>query len=365
MDKRYQVFVSSTYEDLRLERQEVMHALLELDCMPAGMELFPAASEDQWSLIRKVIDESDYYLVVSAGRYGSLGPQGQSYTEMEYRYAITTGKPVLAFLHKDPMTLAAGVVEATDGGKAKLATFRQLLQQKVCKYWSTPADLGSVVSRSLVRLTRTTPGVGWIRADQAVDAVAAGEILRLRKTIDDLELKLREARLAAPTGTDRLAQAEDEYSVDFTFEVDDPEGEEWTWNASTKVSWDDILYDIGPLLINESKDVAIKRALAQMVQNRSAEERESDTSLTGYNGARAFTVSDHDYATIMIQLRALGMIAKSTKQRSVKDTATYWTLTPYGDQYLTTLRAILRTPPQTIAVLGPEAGSKAAQPEIT
>jgi len=40
MDKRYQVFVSSTYEDLKEERQEVMHALLELDCIPAGMGYF-------------------------------------------------------------------------------------------------------------------------------------------------------------------------------------------------------------------------------------------------------------------------------------------------------------------------------------
>ncbi len=41
LDKRYQVFVSSTFSDLEEERQEVMQALLELDCMPAGMELFP------------------------------------------------------------------------------------------------------------------------------------------------------------------------------------------------------------------------------------------------------------------------------------------------------------------------------------
>lgn len=58
MDKRYQVFVSSTYADLQDERQEVMQALLELDCIPAGMELFPAANEDQWTLIKKVIDDS-------------------------------------------------------------------------------------------------------------------------------------------------------------------------------------------------------------------------------------------------------------------------------------------------------------------
>ena len=60
-DKRYQVFVSSTYDDLQDERKEVMQALLELDCIPAGMELFPASSEDQWSLIKRVIDDCDYY----------------------------------------------------------------------------------------------------------------------------------------------------------------------------------------------------------------------------------------------------------------------------------------------------------------
>ena len=83
MDKRYQVFVSSTYADLREERQEVIQALLELDCIPAGMELFPAADDDQWTLIRKVIDDCDYYIVILAGRYGSLGPGGKSYTQIE------------------------------------------------------------------------------------------------------------------------------------------------------------------------------------------------------------------------------------------------------------------------------------------
>ena len=78
VNKKYQVFVSSTYVDLVPERQEIMNALLELDCIPAGMELFPAADEDQWSLIKGVIDECDYYIVVIGGRYGSLGPDGIS-----------------------------------------------------------------------------------------------------------------------------------------------------------------------------------------------------------------------------------------------------------------------------------------------
>lgn len=102
MDKRYQVFVSSTYDDLRVERQRVMQALLEMRCIPAGMELFPAADDDQWTLIKEVIEECDYYIVIVAARYGSTDSHGMSYTEKEYRYALEQGKPVLGFLHADP-----------------------------------------------------------------------------------------------------------------------------------------------------------------------------------------------------------------------------------------------------------------------
>ena len=60
------------------ERREIMQALLELECIPAGMELFPAANEDQWTLIKEVINNCDYYIVVIGGLYGSLGPAGRA-----------------------------------------------------------------------------------------------------------------------------------------------------------------------------------------------------------------------------------------------------------------------------------------------
>jgi hypothetical protein len=339
MDRRYQVFVSSTYEDLREERQEVMHALLELDCMPSGMELFPAANEDQWTLIKKVIAECDYYLVISAGRYGSLGPGGQSYTEMEYRHALELGKPVIAFLHKNPLQLLASAVEQTDAGKERLKTFRTLLQSKMCKYWETPAELGSVVSRSLVRLTKTTPAVGWIRADDATEALAAPEVLRLRKRIEELEGSLQQARTSAPPGTEKLASGEQEYQLDFIFETTDAKFKSWTWTWSVNVSWDDIFYDVGPLMLSEASDVQLRLALNSTVRDRTEKAREKDKRLKDQT-AGSFKISDHDFQTIKIQLRALGLISRSVRPRSIKDTATYWTLTPYGDQVLTTLRAI-------------------------
>lgn len=48
MEKRYQVFISSTFSDLMDERSKVMRTIMSLDCIPAGMELFPAMDEDQF-----------------------------------------------------------------------------------------------------------------------------------------------------------------------------------------------------------------------------------------------------------------------------------------------------------------------------
>lgn len=42
---KYQVFVSSTYVDLIEERKEITQAILEANCIPAGMELFPASNK--------------------------------------------------------------------------------------------------------------------------------------------------------------------------------------------------------------------------------------------------------------------------------------------------------------------------------
>ncbi|TYQ14661.1 UNVERIFIED_CONTAM: uncharacterized protein DUF4062 [Acetivibrio alkalicellulosi] len=187
MDKRYQVFVSSTYRDLQEERQEVMHALLELDCIPSGMELFPAANDDQWSLIKRVIDDSDYYILILGGRYGSIGKEGISYTEMEYRYALETNKPIISFLHKSPGDILANKTEQTTEGKEGLEEFRKLVQRKVCKYWTTPAELGSVVSRSLIQLIKHYPSKGWVKADIANNVELATEIISLRKRIKELE----------------------------------------------------------------------------------------------------------------------------------------------------------------------------------
>jgi hypothetical protein len=343
MDKRYQVFVSSTYKDLQEERQEIMHALLELDCIPSGMELFPAANEDQWTLIQGVIDDCDYYLVILGGRYGSVGTDGLSYTEKEYRYAVEKGKPVMAFLHKEPGELPANRTEQDPNLREKLKEFRSLVQQRMCKYWTSPADLGSVVSRSLVRMIKTHPSVGWIRGDRVSDATAATELLKLRNRIEQLETQLAEVSHQAPPGSEFFAQGDEVQTFSFSYMMAPSHrhlrfGEKITDNIS--LSWNEVFSSVAPILIHEASEEIFKEKLDKLIEKKIEEKNNSHKSKEFDVGI--YKLDSDDFQTIKIQLIALGLITKSVKNRSIKDISTYWTLTPYGDTHMMKLRAIRR-----------------------
>lgn len=342
MEKRYQVFVSSTFRDLEAERQEVMHALLELDCIPSGMELFPAANETQWNLIKKVIDDCDYYVLILGGRYGSIGPEGISYTEMEYRYALATGKPTIAFLHRSPGKIIAENSETSQEGKEKLQAFRESVEKKLCKHWESPQELGSVVSRSLIQLIKSTPAVGWVRANELADREATMELLQLRRRVEELQAELSRARVSAPKGSEDLAQGDEDHLVRYSFAATAPgEYSSSTWSGSFTSTWNELFATIAPLMIHEATEEAMKNALDALAEANNIERLKENTKLTDYS-LRRFRISHDDFQTIKVQLRALGLIAKNDKTRSVKDTGTYWTLTPYGDEVMTQLRAIRR-----------------------
>ncbi|URJ45162.1 DUF4062 domain-containing protein [Paenibacillus polymyxa] len=342
MEKRYQVFVSSTYQDLQEERKEIMQALLELDCIPSGMELFPATNDDQWTLIKNVIDDSDYYIVVLGGRYGSIGPQGISYTEMEYRYALEKEKPIIAFIHKNPQELPSNRTEQEREGREKLEAFKSLTQEKLVRYWTTPSDLGSVVSRSLIKLIKSNPAVGWVRADKVLSEETSQEMLKMRKRIDELEKELEQANSRSPQGTEHLAQGEDLFEVSFwVITRKSYHDDEKLHEGSVKMTWNDILYQIGPQLIDLSSEETIKASLDDYILTTQFSELKELDEFRNTEIVR-LEVDGDSFQTIKIQLKALGLIEKSLRNRSVKDSNTYWTLTTYGDLILTKLRAVTK-----------------------
>lgn len=161
LKKRYQVFVSSTYLDLKEERQQVLKTLLLADCIPAGMELFPCSDADLLSLIYGVVDECDFYIVLVGARYGSTTSAGISYTEAEYDYASRSGKPILAFLHAAPNALATEDAERAE----KLRAFRERIQREHAPaYWNDAAELPALILQAIQRQKDEHPAGGWVRA---------------------------------------------------------------------------------------------------------------------------------------------------------------------------------------------------------
>lgn len=187
MDKRYQIFISSTFSDLKEERNKVMQTIMSLDRIPAGMELFPAMDEEQFEFIKRVIDDCDYYLLIVGARYGSMDDNGVSYTEKEYDYAKEKGIPVIAFLHKDISSIPLGKTDTDAVLKQKLENFRKKVETgKLVKYWDNADELNALVAISLPKTIKMFPRTGWVRANLQTNAESLQEINQLQKELSEL-----------------------------------------------------------------------------------------------------------------------------------------------------------------------------------
>jgi hypothetical protein len=170
--KRFQVFVSSTFEDLKDERGIVVENILKLEHIPAGMELFSASNDEQFKYIERVIDESDYYVLIIGNRYGSVDSDGTSYTEKEYDYAVSKGIPILAFLHSDPESLPSKKSEHDPEKRMRLNQFRKdVACKRMVSFWKSADQLSSEVMAALARAFRIHPRPGWERATNEKNGV--------------------------------------------------------------------------------------------------------------------------------------------------------------------------------------------------
>lgn len=339
MEKIYQVFVSSTFEDLQEERKEVMQALLELDCMPAGMELFPASNDDQWTLIKRVIDTCDYYLLIIGGRYGSVNEKGISYTQMEFEYAREIGKPIISFLPQNPETIPAGKSEKDSEKQQKLEAFKNLAKRKLIKYWENPEQLGSIVSRSMIKLIKDFPAEGWVKANGAVDETSVKEIARLQKENAELVQRLNEISTEAPKGTEVFAQGNDQVEIKFYFTAEEKRCyQSYSCEDEEFYTWNELFACVAPQMIDECTDGVFEISLSKYIQDHSNWKEKSEFSKL--KNAQDFEISQESFNMIKVQFRALGLITSGEKKRSKSDKQTYWKLTPYGDYVMTQLLAI-------------------------
>ncbi len=175
--RKFSIFISSTYEDLKEERQALVGVALENNFIPVGMEQFHAAPTSQWNVIVKMIDECDFYLLVIGGRYGSIDEEtGISYTEKEYNYAKTKGLPVLVLIKE----LSAITESEKDTGDdkydkmQKLDEFREMVKddKNTVDFFTDINKLKYVASQTFRdAINYANDNAGWVRYRDIVDII--------------------------------------------------------------------------------------------------------------------------------------------------------------------------------------------------
>lgn len=182
MQKKYQIFVSSTFTDLADERQDTIRSILDLGHIPAGMEIFPAADSEQFEYIKKVIDECDYYILIIGARYGSVDDAGVSFTEREFEYARSRGIPTLVFPHGDVGSIANSRSDYDPQRIERLNAFRtRATTGRLVQFWRARSELKTKVLVSLAKAFDESPGAGWVRAKRSTETIEPSTISSIEK----------------------------------------------------------------------------------------------------------------------------------------------------------------------------------------
>lgn len=318
MKIKYQIFVSSTYVDLKEERDLVIKAILEMGHIPVGMEMFSAGDEEQWKLIQKQIDDCDYYVVIVAHRYGSMdGKVG--YTEKEYDYAIAKEIPALGFLINHDAEWGANKFETEAEKIKRLTDFKSKIKRKLISFWSSKDDLYGKVSIALMKQFTTNPRDGWVKATELVGPEVITEISRLSKENSELRNqidKLQSEQIKDETEKyDKTINTLQGNKINLPFFYE--RGREW--EDYTEFTFYKLFKLLAPELMVEKSTNDTAGFIGRILKpNENKQVRNT------------WAVPSNKLKEFFADLSVLGLVEPSIKNRSVKDDKDYWKLTIEG-----------------------------------
>ena len=227
--RKLQVFVSSTFKDLKVERQTAVQAILEAGHIPAGMELFIAEDASQWDIIKEWIDESDVYMLIIGGRYGSIELEsGKSYTHLEYEYAVSVNKPHFVIIIDDETTQnkakknGVNIVDFFDNSP-ELKEFKNFIMKcKLVNICENSDKMESSIHKSINKLSQRENLKGWVKADDTDYSSISEELARLSKENSELKSQLDSQNISTIAQVVEFLSCEgvsDRYEIIRGFEV--------------------------------------------------------------------------------------------------------------------------------------------------
>ncbi|MBE9913720.1 DUF4062 domain-containing protein [Paenibacillus donghaensis] len=169
MRKKLQVYISSTYADLIEERHAAAEAILKAGHIPAGIELYH--DETQMGIIKRWIDESDVYILILGGFYGSMLPdESKSYTHWEYDYAGEIGKPRFAFVVTDEALRRLPYDFVTMENYQKFQEFKQSVSEEIPIFYAEDErHIKLVIHDKLPEYAKREDLYGWVSGKDIPD----------------------------------------------------------------------------------------------------------------------------------------------------------------------------------------------------
>lgn len=145
------VFISSTYNDLKLHRNQVWRVIKAFDINIRGMEEFGAKKETPLETCLREVEKSDIYIGIISMRYGSIdNSSGKSYTQLEYERALEKNLDILIYLiDEDNGIVKTGNIDFSYK-QEKLQAFKLELRRHTVDVFINEVDLAQKIQKKLL-----------------------------------------------------------------------------------------------------------------------------------------------------------------------------------------------------------------------
>ena len=139
------IFISSVISGFEEYRNAARNAIELMGDKPVMCEDFGARPYSSEMACISEVEASDIYLLILGDKYGYIGSNGESVTQMEFHAAKAAGKPILAFIQDGPKE------DLQDDFRKEVEHFATGFFRGI---FQTPADLKDNIVKSLRQLTQ-------------------------------------------------------------------------------------------------------------------------------------------------------------------------------------------------------------------
>ena len=296
-DTRYQVFISTSGNEMQPERAVLAQTLIGMGFFSWGLEQRTPLST---SIARRQIDDCDYVVILLGSQYGEQSVSGVGYMHLEYIYAMTKQKPVIVFMHEEPEAREAKLHDHKAELKEKFKEFRKQLQHEVDQVFTyrTLRDLELAVRSNMPQMLERYPVVGWVRPQNT--QVLQDEIDALRAKVKQLETELGNRQVDPLTSVPKVSMHE-VYSFEYRMHAYQ-DGNFKEVKPFRKMTWAQLLNVLGSSFVIPTPEEYFSRRMNEYLNE------------TGLNDARKEMPRAHAVSRAQVNIRALHEIKLQMRQ---------------------------------------------------